>query len=135
MGLCRFFNEDRYVIHATCCLVHGIKSLPTRTEIMVQMPDMNTPKDGDFASYLDRLANSKADVVLGSSVQASRTLAEKVKAEPQTIQQVLGEGQEPTDEFVEEFKALSEAPELSDEELERQALSAPGEDGDVRTPE
>jgi len=58
-----------------------------------------------------------------------------MKAAPQTIQQVLGEGQEPTDEFVEEFKALNEAPELSDEELERQALSSPGDDGDVRTPE
>lgn len=99
------------------------------------MPNMNATKDGDFASYLDRLANRNADVVLGSSVQASCTLAQNVKAEPQTIQQVLGEGQEPTDEFVEEFKALSEAPELSDEELERQALAAPGDDGDVRTPE
>jgi hypothetical protein len=36
---------------------------------------------------------------------------------------------------MEEFIALRQAPELSDEELERQALSAPGDDGDVRTPE
>ncbi|WP_170094739.1 hypothetical protein [Simplicispira suum] len=58
-----------------------------------------------------------------------------MKAAPQTIQQVLGEGQEPTVAFIEEFHALNEAPELSDEDLERQALSAPGDDGDVRTPE
>jgi hypothetical protein len=53
----------------------------------------------------------------------------------QTIEQVLVEGQEPTEEFVEDWNAVQSAPELSDEEFERQALEAPGEDGDPSTPE
>jgi hypothetical protein len=99
------------------------------------MPDTNVPKDGDFAAYLGGLANQAHTPVPESSVQLSGTLPQDAKPERQTIQQVLGEGQEPTEEFMEEFIALRQAPELSDEEMERQALSAPGDDGDVRTPE
>jgi hypothetical protein len=47
----------------------------------------------------------------------------------------LVEGEEPTEEFLEEWNALENAPELSDEELARQALDAPGDDGDTHTPE
>jgi hypothetical protein len=98
------------------------------------MSNTNTPKDGDFASYLD--AVSKKNIV----APEFRSLADGVfpqerKAEPQTIEQVLVEGQEPTDEFLEEFNALAAAPELCDEEFERQALAAPGDDGDPSTPE
>jgi hypothetical protein len=99
------------------------------------MPDTNTPKDGDFAAYLEGTANRKSNAVPESSAQESNALAQEANPERQTILQVLMEGQEPTDEFIEEFKAANELPELSDEELERQALSAPGDDGDVRTPE
>ena len=99
------------------------------------MPDTNVPKDGDFAAYLGGLANQAQTPVPDSGVPTSGTLAQDAKPERQTIQQVLVEGQEPTDEFIEDFIALRQAPELSDEELERQALSAPGDDGDVRTPE
>ena len=99
------------------------------------MPDTNASKDGDFAAYLDGVANRNNNVVPEPGAQASNALPQEAKSEPQTIQQVFEEGQEPTDEFIEEFGALNEAPELSDEELERQALSAPGDDGDVRTPE
>ena len=41
---------------------------------------------------------------------------------PQTINDVLIEGQEPTIEFLEELEALHNAPDLSDHELEKQAL-------------
>ena len=99
------------------------------------MQDTNAPKDGDFAAYLNRVANRDSDAAPASVAQANDTLAQEAKQERQTIQQVLVEGQEPTDEFLEELNALNEAPELSDEELARQALSAPGDDGDVRTPE
>lgn len=44
-------------------------------------------------------------------------------------------GEEPTEEFLEEWNTLTNAPEISDEELEQQALSAPGDDGDPATPE
>lgn len=53
----------------------------------------------------------------------------------QTIQDVLSDGEEPTNEFLEEWNALKNAPELSDEEFEQQALSAPGDDDDTGTPE
>ncbi|MBE7366194.1 hypothetical protein [Ramlibacter pallidus] len=56
------------------------------------------------------------------------------KDTPQTLQEVL-EGEEPTEEFLEEMQALENAPELSEEELARQALEAPGGDGDPSTPE
>jgi hypothetical protein len=99
------------------------------------MSDTNVPKDGDFAAYLDGLANHTRTSLPELSVQASGAKPLDAKPERQTIQQVIGEGQEPTDEFMEEFIALRQAPDLSDDELERQALSAPGDDGDVRTPE
>jgi hypothetical protein len=94
------------------------------------MQSTSTPKDGDFASYLDGVANQRSN---GAPETAGQTSIARTP-ESQTIDQVL-EGQEPTDEFIDEFNALNEAPELSDEELERQALSAPGGDGDVLTPE
>lgn len=56
-------------------------------------------------------------------------------ASGQSLQDVLVDGQEPTEELLEEFRALGEAPPLSDEELARQALEAPGDDGDPSTPE
>ena len=56
------------------------------------------------------------------------------KDTPQTLQEVL-EGEEPTEEFLEEMQALEDAPELTEEELARQALEAPGDDGDPNTPE
>jgi hypothetical protein len=82
----------------------------------------NTPKDGDFASMLEG---------------AGRTAPQPAAAPDtrQTIQQVLVEGEEPTEEFLEEMKALREAPAVSDEELERQALEAGGADNDAGTPE
>jgi hypothetical protein len=99
------------------------------------MPNTNEPKDGDFASYLEAFASRKIGV--GPELNAERDNSSPLerKAERQTIQHVLAEGQEPTTEFLEEMKALNEAPDLSDEELERQALSAPGDDDDVQTPE
>lgn len=81
-------------------------------------PDM--PKDGDFAFYLEGKMGPLADAP---------------DAPRQTIEQIVVEGQEPTEEFLEEWNAEQSAPELSEEEFERQALEAPGEDGDPNTPE
>jgi hypothetical protein len=52
-----------------------------------------------------------------------------------TIEGILLHGEDPTDEFLEEFAALEAAAPLSDEELAAQALTAPGSDGDPTTPE
>ena len=98
------------------------------------MSNMNTPKDGDFASYGD--AASKNNIVAPAlSSLAGDVFPQERKAEPQTLEQVLMDGQEPTDDLLEELNALKAAPELSDEEFERQALAAPGDDGDPSTPE
>ena len=48
---------------------------------------------------------------------------QRVATKPQTINNVLVEGEEPTDEFLEEFSALRNAEPLSDDELAKQALS------------
>ena len=99
------------------------------------MPNTNEPKDGDFASYLEGFTSRKNGI--GLELNADRGSARPAERKPgrQTIQHVLAEGQEPTTEFLEELQALNEAPDLSDEELERQALLAPGDDGNVQTPE
>ena len=92
---------------------------------MAGQPD-DGPHDGDFASYLERRAKAPP--------AASPPDAQ---AEParQTLDQVLPGGEEPTREALEEFRELAEAPDVSDEELTRQALEAGGEDGDPDTPE
>ncbi|MDZ7862857.1 hypothetical protein [Acidovorax sp.] len=95
-------------------------------------PDM--PKDGDFASYLEGKMSRSAEVPdAAGSVDVNASAPAAVPR--QTIEQILVEGQEPTEEFLEEWIAGQDEPELSDEELERQALEAPGDDGDPSTPE
>lgn len=98
------------------------------------MTNRNMPKDGDFASYLN--AKTCSTVLPAKGGEHNPDTDSLVAPRPrQTIQEVLVDGEEPTDEFLEEWNALENAPELSEEELERQALSAPGGDGDTHTPE
>ena len=52
-----------------------------------------------------------------------------------TLEDVLLGKAEPTPEMLEELAALEAAPELSEEELARQALADGGEDADPATPE
>jgi hypothetical protein len=89
-----------------------------------------TPKDGDFASYVQGAASKPVP----SPIASSETSPLQAEDDPQTLQQVL-EGEEPSEAFLEEMRALQDAPELADEELARQALEAPGGDGDPSTPE
>lgn len=98
------------------------------------MTSPDIPKDGDFASYLERKISRPSNEPDAAASVGANTSAPS-EASGQTIQQVLLEGQEPTGEFLEEWNAAQNAPELSDEEFERQALEAPGEDGDPSTPE
>ncbi|MCZ8292480.1 MAG: hypothetical protein O9312_03105 [Hylemonella sp.] len=100
------------------------------------MTTSDTPKDGDFASYLEAKSRNQSTISPAQGGELNIQADVPVAAPPrQTIQQVLVDGEEPSDEFLEEWNALGNAPELSDEELESQALSAPGDDGDTRTPE
>ncbi|WP_234267572.1 hypothetical protein [Hydrogenophaga sp. NFH-34] len=98
------------------------------------MTIQDMPKDGDFASYLEGKMGHTADAPKAAASMGANA-SEPAYAPCQTIEQVLVEGQEPTQEFLEEWNAVQNAPELSDEEFERQALEAPGEDGDPSTPE
>lgn len=100
------------------------------------MKSTDMPTDGDFASYLEGKKSRPGgapDAATGVATSASVSAPADVPR--QTIEQVLVEGQEPTEEFLEEWNAVQSAPELSDDEFERQALEAPGEDGDPITPE
>ena len=58
-----------------------------------------------------------------------------VETTQQKLEEVLLEHEAPSDAFLEELQALEEAPQLSEEELTRQALEAGGADGDNNTPE
>lgn len=98
----------------------------------------NTPANGDFASWVE-----------GKSEALKHELGEKFPVPPtelhspslhietgqQKLEEVLLEHEQPTQEFLDELAALEQAPPLSDEELDRQALEAGGTDGDSTTPE
>ncbi|MFG6432705.1 hypothetical protein [Roseateles sp. LYH14W] len=90
----------------------------------IGMTNSDTPKDGDFAAFLERQAAAPALPKEPTEV-----------APRQTLDDVLVGGQEPTSEFLEAIDALRRAEPLSDEELARQALEHPGADGDPSTPE
>ena len=97
------------------------------------MKSSDAPEDGDFAAYLEgRTSPSFKPSQDATSVE--KNASERAETPRQTIQEVF-DGEEPTEEFLEEWNALANAPELSDEEFARQALDAGGDDGDKATPE
>nr|WP_315848101.1 hypothetical protein [uncultured Rhodoferax sp.] len=98
------------------------------------MTNQDTPHNGDFASFLEgKTKNAQAPATAGLDVPPA---AELTATRPrQTVEDVLVHGETPTEEFLEEWNELESLPELSDEELAQQALNAPGDDGDITTPE
>jgi hypothetical protein len=94
----------------------------------------DTPEGGDFASYLENKHSLARASTKGTWEPVGQPLPRTAPGE-QTIQDVLVHGEEPTDAFLETLHALHNAPDLSCEELERQALEAAGEDGYLNTPE
>lgn len=95
------------------------------------MTHPDTPKDGDFAAFLERKV---ADALVAGAAAVAPAPPEPHAAE-QTLDDVLINGEEPTPALLEEINALESAAPLSDEELARQALEHPGADGDPSTPE
>lgn len=93
------------------------------------------PSERSSASDEDEagLGGGGSEIVAVDGVPTDGVVVPRLKK--QTIEDVLVFGEEPTEEFLTEFVALNEAPPVPDEELERQALSHPGEDGDLGTPE
>ena len=102
------------------------------------MNQSNTPKDGDFANWVEEKSEA-LKFELGEKFPVPPTTLQSpsvhVETGRQKLEEVLLEHEEPTPEFLEELAALEDAPPLSDEELARQALEAGGEDGDSSTPE
>lgn len=95
------------------------------------MTHPDTPKDGDFAAFLERKV---ADVLVAGAAAVPPAPPEPHAAQ-QTLDDVLINGEEPTPALLEQIEALESAAPLSDEELARQALEHPGADGDPSTPE
>ena len=96
------------------------------------------PKDGDFAAWVD----GKTEALrfeLGEKFPVPPTELHSpsvhVETTQQKLEEVLLEHEAPTQEFLAELRALKEAPQLSEEELTRQALEDGGADGDNTTPE
>jgi hypothetical protein len=102
------------------------------------MSDSNTPKDGDFAHWVEEKSEA-LKFELGEKFPVPPTALQSpsvhVETSQQKLEEVLLEHEEPTQEFLDELAALEQAPPLSDEELVRQALEAGGDDGDSSTPE
>jgi hypothetical protein len=92
---------------------------------MAPVDPSQTPTDGDFAAFVEAQALSPKPTRDAPPAPEPGT----------TLEGVLLRGEEPTDGFIESFAELNALPELSEEELARQALADPGEDGDVSTPE
>ncbi|MDP3354497.1 MAG: hypothetical protein Q8M51_01355 [Polaromonas sp.] len=102
------------------------------------MNNSDTPKDGDFANWVDAQAEAlKFELGEKFPVPPTELHSPSVHVETgrQKLEEVLLEHEEPTPEFLEELNALENAAPLSDEELARQALEAGGADGDTGTPE
>jgi hypothetical protein len=104
------------------------------------MSHSNTPqsrKDGNFAAWVDEKAEA-LKFELGEKFPVPPTELHSPSAHVETtrqkLEEVLLEHESPTEEFLEELHALGDSPQLSDDELERQALEAGGADGDSSTP-
>ncbi|MBI2309229.1 MAG: hypothetical protein HYU78_18210 [Rhodocyclales bacterium] len=94
----------------------------------------NTDETSDPAvrsAHLDNLFSLTAEPMAARGNQPT----DRPAAARQTINDVLEHGQAPSEELLDELRALECAPSLSDDELERQALAHPGGDGDPGTPE
>jgi len=100
------------------------------------MTASQTPPANDFVRWVEE----KSDTVmadLGDKFPPATSGLDALHAETYTqrIEEVLL-GHEPPDEaLLEELAALEDAPPLSDEELDRQAMESGGADADPTTPE
>ena len=100
-------------------------------------PD-TTPPEGEFTKLVDEqleLAAAKIPALVPTVVHPSPVDHEERKAAHPNFEDVLLGNAEPTPEMLEELAALQAAPELSEEELARQALASGGADDDPSTPE
>ncbi len=100
------------------------------------MTHQDTPPEGSFNKLIDEqleLAAVKLPVL--TPVHPSPVDHEELKATHANIEDLLLGHVEATPEMLEEMAALQDAPQLSEEELARQALAHGGADNDPATPE
>jgi hypothetical protein len=100
------------------------------------MTRQDTPPEGGFNKLVDEqleLAAVKLPALM--PVHPSPVDHEELKAAHANIEDLLLGNAEATPEMLEEMAALQGAPELSEEELARQALAHGGADNDPATPE
>ncbi len=100
-------------------------------------PD-TTPPEGELNKLIDEqleLAAAKIPALEPAVVHPSPVDHEERQAAHATLEDVLLGNAVPTPEMLEELAALDAAPELSEEELARQALADGGADDDPATPE
>ena len=102
------------------------------------MNNSEAPKDGDFSAWIDEKAEA-LKFELGEKFPVPPTELHSdslhVETSQQKLEEVLLEHESPTPEFLAELQALKDAPPLTEEELDRQAMEAGGADGDKTTPE
>lgn len=95
-------------------------------------------QEGDIARLIDEqleLAAVRLPALEPAVVHPSPVDHEELAAAHASFEDVLLGHAEPPPEMLEELAALESAPELSEEELARQALADGGADGDASTPE
>jgi hypothetical protein len=93
----------------------------------------DAPPDGDYASWLEKRGGVPAAPAAPATPDPCAPL--EYVPRKQTLDDVLVHGETPTEEFLKEFHEQNDTPVPSDEDMERQALEAGGEDGDPETPE
>lgn len=100
------------------------------------MARSNAPPEGGFNRLVDeQLELAAVRLPLLTPVHPSPVDHEEIKAAHPSIEDLLLGKVEATPELLEEMAALQQAPELSEEELSRQALADGGADNDTATPE
>ena len=102
------------------------------------MTPNDTPQRGDLSKLIDEqleLAAAKIPVLEPAVAHPSPVDHEELQAAHASFADVLLGNAEPSPEMLEELAALEAAPELSEDELARQALADGGADGDPTTAE
>jgi hypothetical protein len=101
------------------------------------MTPNDTPPEGELTKLIDEqleLAAAKIPALVPTAVHPSPVDHEERKEAHASFEDVLLGNAEPSPEMLEELAALEAAPELSEEELARQALADGGADDDTSTP-
>lgn len=100
------------------------------------MTRQDVPPEGSFSKLVDeQLELAAVKLPALTPVHPSPVDHEEVKAVHANIEDLLLGLVQATPEMLEEISVLQDAPELSEEELARQALAHGGADNDPATPE